>query len=376
MNKKLNIGFIEDTPLHGGTQIWVTEAVKDFLSKGHNVTVLAPENSWVFKECKKLNANVTGYDYREVEKETSAEMLKWKKALESSSVAVCTVHPPRNGFHCSVFAAKVIKKFNLDSVLLPKTGTIVPEYKREFYIPDESIKSHVITITDFTRKYLIENYKIPEDEITLIYQGTDITSFKPGSHIFEESKRRYLLPDSSYPVVGNVGSFEKRKGQKILIDSFKDVISEFPDAKLMFVGDGPDEELLKARVKEYDLQESVKFFPFTREPQYVYGRIDLLVLSSLYKEGLPNVLLESLAMGIPVIASDIAGIPEIVIEEKTGYLVKPGDKKQLTDSIIKMVSDIEKMREMGRNGIEYVISNFDKKRQFDSFLRFFNKIVS
>jgi len=372
---KLNIGFIEDTPLHGGTQIWVREATGIFLSMGHNVTVITPENSWVYNECKKIGADVNGYDYEKITEENPRnEINKWKSALEKCDIAVCTVHPPRDGFHCSVFAAKVIREFNLKTILIPKTGTIVPEYKREFYLPDPLINSHVITITDFTRKYLIENYNIPKEGISLIYQGTDISSFKPDNDIITESKKRYLLPDDIFPVIGNIGSFEKRKGQSVLLESFKNVLKVFPKAFLIFVGDGPDEKMLKAKVSDLNISDSVKFFPFTREPNYVYGRIDMLTLPSLYKEGLPNVLLESLAMEIPVIASNIAGIPEIVIDEKTGFLTEPGNIKKLTDLIIKMASDRKKMKNMGIAGRKYVIENFDKSRQFNMFLDFFSKI--
>jgi hypothetical protein len=76
-------------------------------------------------------------------------------------VTICTVHPPREGFHCSVFAAHCIKDGELDTHLITKAGTIVPEYLREFYMPEEKINSSVIAIADFTRRYLIETYNIP-----------------------------------------------------------------------------------------------------------------------------------------------------------------------------------------------------------------------
>ena len=66
----------------------------------------------------------------------------------------------------------------METHLIPKTGTIVPEYLREFYLPDESIQSSVIAITDFTRSYLIETYHIPAEKVALIYQGTDTERFQ------------------------------------------------------------------------------------------------------------------------------------------------------------------------------------------------------
>jgi len=154
----MNIGFIEDTHFRGGTQIWVTEANRYFLERGETVTVLAPDGSWVANECRNDGANVATYDYDHVVAKEESNREIWAEALSICDVAVCTVHPPRYSFHCSVFAGQCIKEYGLNTVLIPKTGTIVPTYKREFYLPNESIRSTVIAITDFTRKYLLETY--------------------------------------------------------------------------------------------------------------------------------------------------------------------------------------------------------------------------
>ena len=73
-----------------------------------------------------------------------------------------------------------------------------------------------------------------------------------------------------------------------------------PNIHLILVGDGPDEGMLKGLVREKGLDDHISFFPFTQEPNYVFERLDITILPSLYKEGLPNVLLESMSMGVPV----------------------------------------------------------------------------
>ena len=130
----MRIGFIEDTHFHGGTQIWVVEAVKNFIAKNHEVSLLAPEGSWVAEQCIRMGAAISTYDWEDVVNENTHSQDIWTKALSICDVAVCTVHPPRNGFHCSVFAARCINEGGLETHLIPKTGTIVPEYLREFYL--------------------------------------------------------------------------------------------------------------------------------------------------------------------------------------------------------------------------------------------------
>ena len=372
----MHIGFIEDTPLHGGTQIWVTEAASDFISKGHEVSVLAPADSWVEKECSLRGARVITYDWDGVCFMGDEDKKIWIEGLAPCDVAVTTVHPPRNNFHCSVFGGLCIREGNLDTILIPKSGTIVPEYKREFYYPDPDIKSKVISITNFTRTYLIEEYKLPEEMVKLIYQGTEVNRFVSTEESKKEALKRYPLPENAAPVLASVGSFEERKGQIILLQAVKKLSKRsMPNVHVLFVGDGPDEEMLKAKVKELGIENNVTFFPFTREPNYVFDRSDILALPSLYKEGLPNVILEALSMKLPSIASDMAGVPEVVLNDKTGYLVEPGNVNQLAEAIEKLWADPNKCRQMGINGRKFVEEKMDKKKQFEKFLEYFKRIT-
>ena len=215
----MRVCFIEDTHLHGGTQIWVTEATQAFLARGEDVTILAPEKSWVSKKCAEAGAPTFTYSWDEVVDQSNKHVNIWTEALDGCDVAVCTVHPPRDGFHCSVFAAKCIKESNLNTYLIPKTGTIVPEYLREFYLPDETINSAIVTITRFTKEYLIGAYKIPADRIKLIYQGTDVERFQSTEAGKREAMRRYPLPSNASPILASVGSFEHRKGHPILFEA-------------------------------------------------------------------------------------------------------------------------------------------------------------
>ena len=372
----MHIGFIEDTHLHGGTQIWVSEAVRVFINKGEDVTVIAPLNSWVANECSKAGARIIEYDWDKVVTKSDGFKKIWIEGLSNCDVAVCTVHPPRNGFHCAVFGAECIKQAGLDTILIPKTGTIVPEYLREFYIPNESINVRVISITDFTRRYLIDNYKIPSEKVELIYQGTEVDRFTSSENNKAEAFRRYSLYSTASPVLGSVGSFEERKGQSILLEAIaKLAAGSIPNIHLMLVGDGPDEEMLKTKVKTLNIEKNVTFFPFTNEPNYVFEKIDILTLPSLYKEGLPNVLLEAMSMGLPVIASKLAGVPEVVFDGKTGYMTSPGDQNELIDAIVKLSSDKDAYLKIGKNARKLMEEKFDKRVQFNEFLKFFHKIT-
>jgi glycosyltransferase involved in cell wall biosynthesis len=371
----VRICFIEDTGIYSRTRLWVIEAAKYFSKIGIGVTVLAPEAGWIALQCAKANINLVTYNYQTVVTEDDNHVEIWTDALKKSDIAVCTVHPPREGFHCSTFAARCIKEGGLSTHLITKTGTIVPEYLREFYLPDETIRSSVIAIADFTRRYLIETYKVPAENIALIYQGTDTEKFRHSSRIWNEAQDRYPLPEDASPILGCIGSYEVRKGHPILLRALRELVdSFFPNSHLMLVGDGPEEMKLRNLVVSLGLDEYVSFHSFTREPSIVYERINIAILPSLYKEGLPNVLLEAMSMGTPVIASRLAGTPEVVEDGKTGYLVKPGSVSEIAEAIVRLWSDQKAYSDMARNTRQLMTSRFDEKQLFRAFLEHFESI--
>ena len=129
--------------------------------------------------------------------------------------------------------------------------------------------------------------------------------------------------------------------------------------------------MLRAKVAELGLADAVHLFPFTSEPVHVFELLDMLVLPSLYKEGLPNVLLEALSMSVPVVASQLAGVSEVVFEGETGYTVEPGDLGGLADAIDRLWSDKAAYHRMSERARTLMVEQFDKKRQFRAFLEHF-----
>ncbi|MHA1990393.1 MAG: glycosyltransferase family 4 protein [Candidatus Hodarchaeales archaeon] len=371
----MHLAFIEDTKLHGGTQLWVFDAIIFFLKRGHKITVITPVDGWLFNECKnyKLNMNLITYSFENIVFNSESDLNLWAQSLEKCDLAICTVHPPRDDFHCVVFTAKCIKEFKLKTILISKTGTIVPSYKKEYYLPDDLDNSKIITISKTIFKYLISNYKISEHKIKQIYQGINLDYFNQKKDYEFNSELNHLTNFS--PILGCIGYLFERKGHIILIKALLKIKQDLPRVHLLIVGDGPDESLLKKETKDLGLEESVTFIPFTRDPVVVYNRIDLLILPSLSKEGLPNVILEAFAMKIPVIASDIGGISEVVKNKETGFLIKPGHVKDLAKAILFIWENKKDMELMRENVQSLIREEHDRNRQMIEFEKFFKQTL-
>ncbi len=372
----MHIAFIEDTELYGGTQLWVLDAVDFFLLQGWKITVITPKSGWIAKECQKNyeSVNLTTYDYLDITTQTKNYVQLWGNALANSDIAVCTVHPPRdNNFHCSIFAARCIQDMGIRVILVTKTGTIVPSYHRQYYLPDQLANSRVIGITKTIYQYLIQEYYIPEERIIHIYQGIDL-------NYFEDKKREtsYLNKQLSEgrPIIGCIGSLEDRKGQSYLLKAIEKLKrNHLPNIQVIIVGDGPDEATLKSLVSELNLHSNISFFPFSRDPLKFFLMCDFVVLPSISKEGLPNVILESFSLTIPVIASKIGGVSEIVRNGYTGILVEPRNVEDLVNAILKLWLDQTSRIKMGLNGRKVIVNRHDRKTQMFKFQEFFKSLL-
>ena len=149
-------------------------------------------------------------------------------------------------------------------------------------------------------------------------------------------ERHGIAPND--PVIGAVTRFFPAKGIRYLIEAFSAVVPRMPQARLVLVGQGPEEADLRALVARLGLRDRVVFAGFRRDAHCYVGAFTISAVPSL-EEGFGLVALESLALGIPVVASRVGGLPDVVVDEETGLLVAPADPRALADALLRLLSD-------------------------------------
>jgi glycosyltransferase involved in cell wall biosynthesis len=371
----MRIGFIEDTHLRGGTQLWVLDAIDYYVSHGDDVYLIAPRKSWIALAGKRLGARVSTYDYEGIVERPEDYQKTWVKALRNMDVVVATVHPPRKNFHCVKYAAACIKFAEISTYLIAKTGTVVPQYKREFYVPDPTINHAVIAISAFTKKYLINHYKISARKVSLIYQGVDLAAYNPHRYDADACRKLLHVGPTDEPVIGCIGSFEGRKGQKLLIEAFAPFLKRYPHSRLVLVGEGPDEASYRPFAKKHGVDQALTIVPFTAESAGLYRSLNMLVLPSIEKEGLPNVILEAMAMNVPVIATRLAGIPEVIRHRKTGMLITPKKVSLITRSLFDLWQNERLYLSVKERAADFIDARMDKDKQFRRFREHFRTLI-
>ena len=171
--------------------------------------------------------------------------------------------------------------------------------------------------------------------------------------------RRTLGIPPTAPVIGTIGRLSEVKRQDVLLRAFAQVRSSIPDAHLVVVGDGPLMQALRSLASDLGLEQACHLVGYKADPESYLNLMDMFALTSR-SEGMPLVVLEAWAAGVPVIASRVGGLRELVSEGENGLLVESGNEHELTTALKYLVLEPGLTRRMGEAGRRLVNSRFDE----------------
>ncbi|MGH7769461.1 MAG: glycosyltransferase family 4 protein [Candidatus Binatia bacterium] len=197
----------------------------------------------------------------------------------------------------------------------------------------------VVAISERIAALLIEG-GVKRERIRVIHSGVDPEPFK---------NIPIVRGDRSASVIGTAAVLEERKGLRFLLEAAAELKRQGVRLSYRIAGDGSQQEKLKRLAETLGLKEEVAFMGFASDVPAFLSSIDIFVLPSLF-EGLGVAALEAMAAARPVVASDVGGLTELVVDGVTGLLAAPGDAPALARAISRMVSEPERMRAMGENG--------------------------
>lgn len=223
--------------------------------------------------------------------------------------------------------------------------------------------------------WAVKDHIVGEEKITKIYSGIQVDKFHP---VTSEEKHRIRSKWSlkqEEAVVGMVSKLWEGKGHGVLIEAFKLLKEKIKDAKLVIVGEGHLYDELFRMVDNNGLRESVLFTGFQMDVSEIIATFDVAVLPSFF-EGMGRVILEAMAMGKPVVASRVGGIPDLIDQGVNGLLVPPGDVKELADALEKVLNDKGFARKMGREGRKRIKGQFSAHVMVQSIEQLYRELLA
>lgn len=229
----------------------------------------------------------------------------------------------------------------------------------------------VVAVSDSMRRTLI-GHGVAKDQIRLIYNAVDRPE-RIGASAGDALKRAHSI-GTGRKVIGVIGRLNPEKGQRVFLEAMREVTAKCPDAIALIVGDGQERHALERYSREHGLADVVVFTGYRENMSDYYGVLDLLVVPSL-SEGLPNAVLEAMSFGIPVVATRVGGVPEI-INGHNGVLVAPGDPQSLAARIVELLSDEPLRASVAAAGRDSLYPRFDPCHRAGRIVDLYKELLS
>ena len=211
------------------------------------------------------------------------------------------------------------------------------------------------------------------DKFTIFRKGIDVERFRA-------DRDHPPLTESPY-TIGTAAALTPRKGIDYLLESAAELLETRDDIQVYIAGEPTDADgdeyvsQLRNQVSAAGIEDSVTFHGWIDDMPAFLETVDIFVLPS-HNEGIPGVVRESLAMELPVIATDVGGTKDVVKHEETGLLVPPADSDAITDALKTMLGNKTDAREMGRRGRELIVEEFSMQSYVDNYRDFLLEVTA
>ncbi|TDI84430.1 MAG: glycosyltransferase [Caldithrix sp.] len=368
--RKINLLHIVNGFAIGGGELKLLELVKNLVEKRadkYTVTVCSVGQGGTLQpEFERLGIKV--FVIEKKHKFDISQVFKVCRIIKQEQIDLVQT----TLFYADVIGALAAKLTGVDAVISWDTVSHPPDshetrlrHKLSYQLCMRFVK-RIVAVSEGVKKYLIEDRKIASKKIVIIHYGIDLSLFKSRNGFLDKRKRSELgLPDHKI-VIGTVARLEIQKGHRYLIAAAPEIINKFSNVVFVFAGDGTLRQELETQVNELGLQENFRFLGFRKDVKELLFAFDVFVLPSLF-EGLPNVILEAMASGRPIVATAVDGTPELIEHNETGLLVPPKSPHALQEQILNLLENEEKGSKLGRQAKEMAKQKFSFDQQFRKF---------
>ncbi|WP_252216017.1 glycosyltransferase [Clostridium sp. VAP41] len=359
----MNILYLNNSVHLGGDTKCILKLCKGFNSK-ENKIIIASNGGKMQNEFESIG--ITHFKIGDVEDKSLINIIKTinklKYIIKSENIEVIHSH-----HRMTTLLAKIASKFTGVKVIHTQHLCI----KDKFKLTKLALKNlQTITVSDAAKRILIEKSNLNKENITTIYNTieTECKNKKVDNKLIDLKKKGYFI-------VAQVSRIIDYKGVYDFIEVAKQTNLENQKIKFVLIGDGPELNNLRNTIKQNKLDELIYLLGAKDNVIEHLKYIDLLLLCS-YIEGLPLAPLEAFSQGIPVIATNINGTNEEIVEGKNGYLVSTGDIDKFKENILKLYSNRKLLEEMKKSSKKIYVELFNEKLYMKKHIEIYYKIIS
>lgn len=229
----------------------------------------------------------------------------------------------------------------------------------------------VVPVSEYVKKCVLESQGIKQEHIKVIYNGIDLGKYETWES--EPSDGRNGDGDIRY--VSTISWVNPAKGLGYFLEACQKMSTVDPRTRFFFVTYGGSDHVYREKARELGIFDKVIFLQYINDTERIYNLSTVIVCPSLVQDSLPSVVLEAMACQVPVVATRVGGIPEMVVDGETGILVDPEDADAIAKSCLKILNDNELRKNMGIAGRKRVEDLFDQKRMVRETIELYKEVI-
>ena len=381
-NKPIKVAILNHSPDLGGAEVSILTFLRNMDRSRFDVTVILPSVGPFSKSLERI-----GIPIKIVHLPSGLVRLKRGKALRSFLILIASlvtlklfwlklcIYLKRNDFNmiltntvkahlygsipARICSLPLIWRFH--DILSPSDFS--PVLIRTISFFGKRVPAKILSVSNTTRDHLIKN-GVPGEKVEVVFNGIDSELFEIGKD-FNDIRKEYHLA-GTVKLVGCIGRIIPQKGQKVLLRAIPGVLQRYPETFFLIIGDiflGEEayrNELFEI-IEQNNLMEKVRLTGFREDMRDVLRSLDIVVFPSVSPEAFPLTILEAMVLKKTVIASNIGGVKEIILEGVNGVLVEPNRPEQITEKILYLFDHQAVCDRMGEKAKEWVEQEFSLK---------------
>jgi len=232
----------------------------------------------------------------------------------------------------------------------------------------------IIAVSKAVGNYAVSKGRVPLEKILVLYNGIDTRSFGRWNDSDRAAVRKAFGIPATAALIVTVAVLRREKGIQFLIEAWPNILESVPNAYYLIVGAGPYETQLKSLAATSNLTDRVLFAGARSDIPEILGSSDLFVLPTL-DDVLPTVLAEAMASGLPIVASRVGGVPEMIEPGKNGLLVAPADQTRLADACIRLLRTPDEALRLAQGGRDVAEARFNVRNQVQKLENIYQELM-
>lgn len=355
----LRILYVDTDQAWRGGQEQLFNLMSGMKGRGHQVALAAPTHSPLAQRARQLA--IPTYPFRQRNEFSPLALVQMARILRRTKPNVIHFNTPR-----AILSGGLVSRLCGVPVRVSSRRVSFPLKSSLSRLKYNWLQERILAVSFSIRHSLIE-CGVPADRITVIHEGVDLDWI-------DRQQAAPLWQHRNGPVVGTVAHLSPEKGHTTLLEAAARLVPRFPEATYVLVGEGELESTLRKQARTLAIEKQVVFTGFRPDSEGLMKQFDVFCLPSL-SEGLSSAILAAMASRLPVVATDVGGTPELVLDGETGILTPPDDPDRLGAALAQLLASERLRRRLGEGGRRRVEARLTVARKLDKTERLYRRLL-